>query len=143
MIYIGVDPGVNTGIASWNTKLKDFQILKTTNFWGCIDILNDFIKIKNSFGDIGFKVFIEDTTKSRVVFGRNSMGRSISVGMLIKETQLIIDFCENNDINIIKKIPTKNTLTKLNAKQFKQLTGWQGRTSQHSRDAGMMVYGLK
>jgi hypothetical protein len=36
-----------------------------------------------------------------------------------------------------------NIKTKIKAEAFKRLTGWQGQTNEHSRDAAMMVFGLK
>lgn len=36
--------------------------------------------------------------------------------------------------------PTKGA-TKMSAEAFRDLTGWRGRTSEHSRDAAMLVFG--
>ena len=37
----------------------------------------------------------------------------------------------------------KPTRTKLKAEDFNRITGWQGRTNQEQRDAGMLIWGMK
>jgi hypothetical protein len=40
-------------------------------------------------------------------------------------------------------IPTRGVVpkqSKINAEQFKKMTGYQGRTNEHKRDAGRLVY---
>ena len=40
-----------------------------------------------------------------------------------------------------KPVSPQSKGAKLNAQQFARLTGWTGRTSEHGRDAGMLVFG--
>ena len=51
------------------------------------------------------------------------------------------DFLTDKKIPFEMVAPSRNS-TKLSAEVFKRLTGWQGRTSEHSRDAAMLVFGL-
>lgn len=56
------------------------------------------------------------------------------------EREDVVTFCEELGVECRKIAPKHNT-TKLSASQFKVLTGWQGRTSDHARDAAMLVFG--
>ena len=49
------------------------------------------------------------------------------------------EFCERYDIPHLLVAPASID-TKRSAKDFKMITGWNGRTSEHSRDAGMLIY---
>jgi hypothetical protein len=40
-------------------------------------------------------------------------------------------------------VAPKNAITKMKAEYFRQLTGYKGKTSEHGRDAAMLVYGMK
>lgn len=50
------------------------------------------------------------------------------------------DFCRENGIEYRMMAPCRGC-TKLDASKFKALTKWQGRTTEHSRDAAMIVFG--
>jgi hypothetical protein len=39
-------------------------------------------------------------------------------------------------------VAPKNNATKLTAEQFRRITGYEGKTNEHGRDAAMLVYGF-
>lgn len=39
-------------------------------------------------------------------------------------------------------VAPRDNRTKLSALQFRNLTGWPARTTEHGRDAAMLVYGM-
>ena len=41
----------------------------------------------------------------------------------------------------IQFIPPRKGLTKWDAETFNKMTGWKGRTSNHARDAALLVWG--
>ncbi|EMO20703.1 hypothetical protein LEP1GSC168_0032 [Leptospira santarosai str. HAI134] len=51
-----------------------------------------------------------------------------------------VEFCELNKIPY-RLVHPKRRATKIKAAEFRTLTGWTGRTSEHSRDAAMLVVG--
>ena len=65
-----------------------------------------------------------------------------NIGMNKKESMLLEQFCIKNGLDYTMVKPSKKTMTKLNSEQFKKMTGYSGRTSEHGRDAAMLVYGL-
>lgn len=144
-IYIGVDPGVKTGFAILNGLELT---LHTLSFWDAIKMIesktNDLYFFRFLYDLI---VVIEDVTQNKPTFNRNLNYRSNSkvsqnVGQNKRDCQLIIEWCEMNGIEVIKKRPTKNSMTKLNAEVFNKITGYNGKSSQHSRDAAMLIFGM-
>lgn len=149
-ISIGIDPGKSTGYAiSINKKLT---MLATISFWECVDMLYEVPEESKPF----CKVFIEDPNINRPIFmkpgvfkGKGSekseqlMMQKIAqnVGANKREASLLIELCNKLGIEVVPCQPTKKSMTKLNSEQFNKLTGWVGRTSSHSRDAGILVFG--
>lgn len=135
-IYIGIDPGVKTGLAKWDGEKP---LYATTDFWGAIGAILDET---NRNQDV--MVIIEDPYQNSPVWhGRNkneAVKSKISerVGMNKREAQLIIEFCKNNGIEYKAVKPTSSKWT---AKELKAITGISKRTNQHVRDAIKLVYG--
>lgn len=93
------------------------------------------------------EVFIEDVTQNKPTFNKGQWSinqyRKISqnVGQNKRDCQLLMEYCELNSITIHKIRPHKGSLTKLSQEQFLEHTGYSGRSSSHSRDAAMLVWG--
>lgn len=145
LTYIGIDPGVATGFAVYNSYDKVFDKIETTNFWGCIGA------IKGLFDDLGFGmvVVVEDPGLNKSIHWNQYpgvKGKSVNyackiaqgVGMNKKEAALIIQFLK---LNNIPHKAIKPTATKKDKVYFKRVTKYNGRTNQHERDAGMLVFG--
>lgn len=47
---------------------------------------------------------------------------------------------ESLNLEVVLVRPVK---TKKDAREFNRITGWQGRTNQEQRDAGMLIFGMK
>jgi len=130
-MIIGIDPGKNTGIAILeNGKLKE---LKTTNFFGCLDIIKS----------TDCKYIVEKPNSKYVFAGH----RALDVGSVLRETDLIIEYLKMNNRDYETKPPKhkpkkkgKSESGKINHDDFVKLTGWAGkRTNQHVRDAAMLL----
>lgn len=140
-LYIGIDPGVHTGFAVWQSNIKMYRYLETLNFWSTIDFLQTFIRE-------GLKqvtlVVIEDPNMNKPIFkqaGLSNMDyqrKAQNVGMNKKEASLIIDYCkrEKLDFEIVRP-----STAKWNHDFFKAATGIKKRCSQHVRDAVKLVHG--
>ena len=149
-IAIGIDAGTHTGFAVWCFEGETFKDIETTDFWGAIE------KIETLRKDNHFIVVIEDVTTIKPVFGIEKIyyatkgvliqklsaiaAKAQNVGGVKRETKLLIDFCEKNGIPLYKKSPNSGSRTKMSSEDFKKLTGYEKRTSQHGRDAAMMIY---
>lgn len=145
-IYMGIDPGVNTGIAVWNSSKGRFDALKTLTFWEAIDELQQWANLAHEF--MPKKIIVEDpnmisTTFVRPgVFGRSHAKISQNVGAVKRDAQLIIEKCKALGFEVVCIAPGANKYINLTAKQFQTMTGCNLQSSQHSRDAGAYVWGL-
>ena len=141
MIYVGIDPGVDTGFATYNTETKEHAI-STLTFWKTIYAINAI----QSLGDL--TVVVENPNLNKPVFfrGLNAMKNlrvAQNVGANKRDAQLLIDYCKDRKIPLIEVRPSKNTYTKLSVEQFEEIFGITDRTSQHARDAMMLIFGRK
>lgn len=142
-ILIGIDPGSHTGVAVIESGSESFTYLWTLSFWFAIKAIETYAHMKEPM-----TVVMEDPNGNRPVFNRGIDGRRASkiaqnVGMNKRDAQLIEAYCLLNDIPILKVRPSAKSMTKLSAEQFEKVTGYKGRTSEHSRDAGMLIWSMK
>jgi hypothetical protein len=142
-IIIGVDPGVNTGICVYKPELKKIEKLITGDFWDLIDLLHEY-QIAGAY----LGVIMEDPNGNKPIFNRGVDGRRASkiaqnVGANKRDATLISDYCVRTFISIRGVVPSSRSLTKLSAEQFASITGWTARSSSHSRDAAMLVWGIQ
>lgn len=139
MKYIGIDTGVNTGIAVWDTESRDLLSVETTTITKAMLSVLDFCR-----SDERVKVVFEDARQRKWIPTmpslRREMGRWQGSGFVMRDCKIWEDFCKENSIPYEAVAPKRNR-TKLTAEAFKRLTGWKGRTSEHARDAAMLVFG--
>lgn len=134
MILIGIDCGVNTGFA------RSFDgILTEVKTYTIIEAMADLMfYVKNGGEPAGVKIYIEDARKRKWFTGGREKAQG--VGSVKRDCQIWQEFCEYHGFEH-ELVAPKNNRTKLNATQFKQLTGWCGRTNEHGRDAAMLIWG--
>ena len=130
---IGIDCGVNTGFAIWSVESgKLIQVCSMPIHKAIFRIMEFIVEGKK------VKVFIEDA-RLRKWFGNNSESKKQGAGSVKRDSKIWEDFC--NDMNIpFYLVNPKDNKTKLDSKSFKMLTGWNGQTNNHGRDAGMLVF---
>ena len=135
---IGIDPGVNTGVAAWDRAAGMFVMVDSGTITEVMEAVTLWSHERN------FKVFFEDARQRRWIpdtrdLGRE-MGRRQGAGSVKRDCQIWEDFCRENGIPYEAVAPQRNR-TKLSAAEFARLTGWKGRTNEHGRDAAMLVFG--
>lgn len=137
MIYIGIDPGTHTGVAVWDTKERKFLSLET------LPIHQALIKVMMWRDRVGhdLQVVFEDA-RQRTWFGKdkNTSAKLQGAGSIKRDCSIWEDFCKDYQIPFLAVPPMKGG-TKLSAAYFKAISGWKGRTSNHARDAAMLVIG--
>lgn len=140
MIYIGIDTGVHTGIAVWDSEKRKFVYLETLKIHEALQIVSSY-----AYKDIPLCVRFEDARQRKwIPFAKNmtgELGRAQGAGYVKAHCQIWEDFLRDKDIPFEMIAPRRN-VTKLSAEQFERITGYKARTSEHSRDAAMLVYGL-
>ena len=134
---IGIDPGVNTGFAFWNKQDKKFVSLGTHSILTAID--NVKILYEKSIAS-NILVRVEDARK-RTWFGNTGKERLKGAGSVERDCKIWEDFLTDLGIDF-EMVHPKNNKTKLSAEVFKKVTGYEGGTSQHSRDAAMLCVGF-
>jgi len=129
---IGIDPGVNTGLAVYSHK--KLQLVES-----CTAVKAECFVLKTIKEGKDVKLYIEDARK-RTWFG--SKGREVlqGVGSVKRDSQRWQEFAEYHKIEY-ELVHPKNNKTKLKKAEFKKLTGWSERSNEHGRDAAMMVFG--
>ena len=136
MILIGIDTGVKTGFAhSIDGVLQDIStetILSAQE--RVLDIRNEAAQ-----SDVKLIVCIEDVRKRSCVDRSIGRERMQGVGSVKRDCGIWQEFCERHGLRHILVAPA-NVDTKRKAKDFEMITGWTSRTSEHGRDAGMMIH---
>lgn len=135
---IGVDPGKETGFAVYDRKEKRLIEVVTLDFWGVVDRME-----KEYPPDRVHKLVIElpngKSVWHKIAKARGAVERTgVNVGSVIREAELLIKRMKESGYNVI----TPHPLGKVDKNQFKRITGWQGKTNPHARDAGMMCFGM-
>lgn len=135
-LVVGIDTGKKTGFAVWDSINQKFALIQT------MKIHQAMAWIAEHYAGIGL-VIVEDARKAR--FGRNTYQdrhKAQGAGSVKRDAAIWEDFLEDLSINYCMIRPSKK-LSKLNADQFRKITGYTGRTSEHARDAGMLVFKSK
>jgi hypothetical protein len=135
-VKLGIDPGTHTGMAlAVDGKLTQ---LYTSDFWECYDWVRDTYRP----GEI--EIHIEDTNDLPVIdrgTGKRSHGKiGKNVGSVCREASLLISGFRRLGFDVV--VRDNKTTPKLRGEPFRRLTGWNGQTNQHQRDAAMLVFGL-
>lgn len=136
MTYIGIDPGKNTGFAVWHRDGRYLAEVSTMSITEAIDRVKMMADI---LGKGNIRLFIEDARK-RKWYGETGRERLKGAGSICRDCTIWEDFCREQGLEYRMMAPSAGC-TKLGASQFKALTKWQGRTSNHARDAAMLVFG--
>lgn len=146
MIYIGIDTGVNTGIAIWDNKEQSFELLTCTKIHKA---MAEVERKKAECDSSGTKLVVRvEDARQRTWFGTEMMGREEErkrlqgVGSVKRDCSIWEDYLKDLGVEYEMVAPKRN-ITKMTHEYFKAVTGWSGgRTNEHTRDAAMLVVGF-
>lgn len=136
MIFIGIDTGTHTGFAVWDSTKLAFQSIETLLIHEAmqkVDLLADY------YGKGNVVVYYEDA-RLRKWYGANAAQKQQGAGSVKRDCAIWEAFLENRGIEA-HPIAPKNNKTKLTSEQFQAVSRYYGRTSEHGRDAAMLVLG--
>lgn len=136
MTYIGIDPGVQTGFAVWHSGGKYLAEVETYSITQAMERVKMMADI---LGKDNIRVFVEDARK-RKWFGNSGREKLQGAGSVKRDSRIWEDWCKEQELQYRMIAPERNR-TKLTAEQFKFVTRWHGRASEHARDAAMLVFG--
>lgn len=146
MIYIGIDTGVNTGIAIWDNRKRSLEMVESTEIHKAMKTVSYYVGLQNS--GIGDKVVVRvEDPRQRNWFGTEKMSRDEErkrlqgVGSVKRDASIWDAYLKDLGCEYEMVAPKRN-ITKMTHERFKALTGWKSRTNEHGRDAAMLVFGF-
>ena len=138
-LVLGIDPGVNTGFAVWDTTRRQLLRVDTLRI---TDALLAVLALQEGGGEI--RVIFEDARLRkwlpREMSNSEYRGKLMGAGSVKRDCDIWEEFCTEHSIPF-EAVPPRKGLTKWTAESFARVTGWKGRTSNHARDAAMLVFG--
>lgn len=142
-IFIGIDPGVHTGFAVWDTNRRDFTMVATFNIVVAMENTRREWE-RASIQDCRDMVVVMEDARQRQWLPRERnlseyRGKLMGAGSIRRDCEIWEEFCTHLGIRLVK-IPPRKGLTKWTADYFARVTGWKGRTSNHARDAALLVF---
>lgn len=136
LYIIGIDPGVTTGFALWSCEEKKLINVESDIAYGVeLRVLN----LVNKYGSDALFIRVEDA-RQRDWFGNSGTERWKGAGSVMRDCGRWEELLKAEGLAFEMVSPKRNR-TKLDAVRFGQYTGWQGKTNEHARDAGMLVFG--
>ena len=130
---IGIDPGVSTGYAVWHVPGQRFTRIQTCS-------ILDAIEMVGSIADLNRNILVRiENPNLRKWFGKSGREVLQGAGSIKRDYSIWIEFLKSSNIPY-EDVAPRNIKTKVSAEYFKKLTGWEGRTSSHARDAALMVF---
>ena len=138
MTYVGIHPGEHTGLAVWNAEKKAFVSIRTLPLWAAMEA----VAALASEGPV--TVVCEDA-RLRTWFPKERSlseyrGRLMGAGAAKRDAAAWEEFLRDKGIPYVMRKPQAHG-TKWPAQAFARVTGYTGRTSEHGRDAALLVFG--
>lgn len=142
MIWIGIDTGTHTGLAVWDSDSKKFLGVGTYMLHEALSLVYMRWTGCEMVGK-EMTVIFEDA-RQRKWYGKGSReaieAKAQGAGSIKRDCAIWEEFLTDFKIPF-RAIPPIKGATKLSAEYFKRLTGYEGKTSNHARDAAMLVFG--
>jgi hypothetical protein len=131
---VGIDTGVNTGFAVWCTVNRKLERVDTVE-------IGEALYQVYMMADAGEKVYVRiEDARLRKWFKESNIARKAQgAGSVKRDASVWQSWCETISIPY-ELVAPKNVKTKIDAKVFAHITGWDKSTTEHGRDAAMMVY---
>jgi hypothetical protein len=140
-LFIGIDSGTHTGIAVWIKPKQTFELIKTVP----IHVAMEMVRERK---DRIMLVRVEDPrqrgAEKLTRFDPESVKKYVAklqgVGSVKRDASIWEDFLTDLKIPFDMCRPGSK-ITKWTPEYFKTVTKYTGRTTNHSRDAAMLIYG--
>ena len=140
MIWFGIDPGVNTGLALWRDG--ELKVVETVNI---VRAMGRVLAAWNQCDEDITVVFEDARQRQWLPRERNASeyrGKLMGAGSVKRDCEIWEEFCDVYQIKC-EAVRPRAGMTKWDADTFARMTGWKGRTSNHARDAALLVWGRK
>lgn len=144
-VYIGIDPGEKTGFAVWDGASRAFREVATLPLWKALEEVKRWNYACASQGRALLVVFEDARKRNWFPAERNNAeyrGRLMGAGAAKRDARIWEEYLEAAGITFEARKPQAG-MTKWNADYWAHITGWKGRTSEHARDAALLVFGRR
>ncbi|AXI04766.1 hypothetical protein HYN46_17115 [Aquirhabdus parva] len=131
---VGIDPGVKTGFATKKKGSKQLIRVKTTTIIQAIEWIKELL-----LNGCTVDLHIEDARKRTWFTGGREKAQG--AGSIKRDCQIWEEWAKTQPGVTLHLIAPKNSMTKVKDGIFKKITGHEGRTSEHARDAAMLIFG--
>ncbi|MCR5071191.1 MAG: hypothetical protein K6A62_04620 [Bacteroidales bacterium] len=142
MLYFGIDPGTETGLAIWDSDHRKFIQVETTTIVRAMDCVRRYVLDEDEDRDL--HLIFEDARLRKYLPRERTVsdyrGKLMGAGSVKRDCSIWEEFCKEYRVPFTA-IPPQAGMTKWPAATFKAVTGWTGRTSDHARDAALLVFG--
>lgn len=136
LLVIGIDPGTVTGFAMWDARAQRLLAVESWKLHIAMRLVEQ--------ADHPFVIF--EDARQRKIFSKMDQeqqryGAAVreGVGSVKRDCSIWEEFLTDLQVPFKARPPIA---TKWSSRQFEMVTKWKGRTNEHARDAGMIVYGL-
>lgn len=142
---IGVDPGVHTGIAVYDRESNRLDLLRTCTAERATETVSNLVDVYTGFGGQPVLVKVENPSFNLPVFNQGErlndralLKKAQNVGMNKRDATILINQLAAAGVDVEGIRPSRK---KWSTDFFRSVTGWQGRTNQHERDAARVCWG--
>lgn len=133
MLILGLDPGANTGVATFiNGALVHLRTVEPFE-------IPEAIRLANPQRVIFEDSRLQSHTWTRAKTRAAALKMARNVGEIDAWCKLIVSVCADLGV-ACHGISPKGKGQKIDAKQFESVTGWNGKSNQHERDACMVAW---
>ena len=138
-IVVGIDPGQHTGLAVWDTSARRFLDVRCTGIVAAMDYLDGILEERGIF-----LLVFEDARQRKWIPRERDLrqlkGRAMGAGSVRRDCAVWEEWCMARGVQYLAVSPRQG-MTKLTDPYFRGITGYDGRTNEHGRDAAMLVFG--
>ena len=143
-LWIGIDPGVNTGYAIWSSRSKQFLVVESK---AAVEAEVDVVAYWNmslasmaSPAPTDIHVVVEDTRKLRLPKHLQSAGRTKGAGSVGRDMQRWAEFLTHHGIPHTMAPMSPKEFRTMDDAAFRKKTGWDKRTNEHGRSAAGLIW---
>ena len=134
-MIVGIDPGVKTGFAVWSRAEQRLTAVETLGITQAMTRIREMADAETLHS-----VRFEDA-RLRKWFGARGREALQGAGSVKRDCSIWEEFLSGLVGVPFLPVSPHGKGAKLDAAAFQRLTGWQGRTSEHGRDAAMLILG--
>lgn len=129
-LVVGIDPGVNTGLAIWSRSQKGLIECKSC---GIVEAMWQLGNVRSTIA-----LMVVEDARLRTWFGKSGREVLLGAGSVRRDCSIWTEWAEHYGVPL-KSISPQQKGAKLDAAMFQRITGWSGRTNEHARDAGVLA----